>query len=227
MLSLWLLLLLTVARFAIIGYLCCSHFCSASCCLVLLLLLLAVRLCLSFLLPILRLRLHLSEQRACHPAKRSSMLAVPAPRAPAGDLQSNVQISPVFIRHTNLQWVIINRYYEYHSYSLSCPHTSMHHLQILNFWLQLQLFSGQVPATVPAKEPCSCLASTPARFCCVSLCITSLIRWQVNEFDKHDSRPWKHLPQCTPRSHQSQRSSIQVPHGPLAVPLLVIEDHPT
>lgn len=88
-LSLWLLLLLTVARFAIIGYLCCSHFCSASCCLVLLLLLLAVRLCLSFLLPNLRLRLHLSEQRACHPAKRSSMLAVPAPRAPAGDLQSN------------------------------------------------------------------------------------------------------------------------------------------
>ena len=60
--------------------------------------------------------------------------------------------------------------YEYHLYSLSCPHTSMHHLQIL-IWLQFQLSIG-VRATVPAKEPCSCLASTPARFCCVSLCIS-------------------------------------------------------
>lgn len=144
MLSLWLLLLLTVARFAIIGYLCCSHFCSASCCLVLLLLLLAVRLCLSFLLPILRLRLHLSEQRACHPAKRSSMLAVPAPRAPAGDLQSNFQISPVFIRHTNVQWVIINRYYvTMNTIRIHFP-ALIHQCTICRFWISGYSFSSSV-----------------------------------------------------------------------------------
>ena len=101
------LLLLAFARFAIIG---CSHFCSALCCLVIVVVaLVSCAYPFSFQFSGFVCSC-LYEQRACHPAKRSSLLAVPAPRAThklhsasAADLQSNVQISPVFIPHTNIQ----------------------------------------------------------------------------------------------------------------------------